>query len=85
MRERVVESQTRSMRHNLIFKGIADVENYKELEKTEAKVKEFMGEVLRIKDNFNVHVVHRIKPKTDGTPRSVIREAQEQGQSTCNR
>ncbi|CAC5425315.1 unnamed protein product [Mytilus coruscus] len=72
LRERVVESQTRSMRDNLIFKGIADVENYNELENTEAKVKEFMGEVLKIKDNINFHVVHRFKPKTDGTPRSIV-------------
>ncbi|CAC5396410.1 unnamed protein product [Mytilus coruscus] len=72
LRERVVESQTRSMRDNLIFKGIADVENYNELENTEAKVKEFMGEVLKIKDNINFHVVHRLKPKTDGTPRSIV-------------
>ncbi|CAC5375823.1 unnamed protein product [Mytilus coruscus] len=72
LRERVVVSQTRSMRDNLIFKGIADVENYNELENTEAKVKEFMGEVLKIKDNINFNVVHRLKPKTDGTPRSIV-------------
>ncbi|CAC5356085.1 unnamed protein product [Mytilus coruscus] len=73
LRERVVESQTRSMRDNLIFRGIADVENYNELENTEAKVKEFMGEVLKIKDNINFHAVHRLKPKTDGTPRSIAK------------
>ncbi|CAC5394465.1 unnamed protein product [Mytilus coruscus] len=67
-----IESQTRSMRDNLIFKGIADVENYNELENTEAKVKECMGEVLKIKDNINFHVVIRLKPKTDGTPRSTV-------------
>jgi hypothetical protein len=42
LREKGIESQTRSMREILIIKGIPDVEHYRELENTEEKVKSFI-------------------------------------------
>ena len=60
LRERIIEMQTRSMRDNLIFKGIPDVVNYKEPENTEAKLKTFISTELGIEEDIPFHVVHRL-------------------------
>ena len=72
LREKGIESQTRSMREILIIKGIPDVEHYRELENTEEKVKSFISEVLEIKDDIKFHVAHRLKPRPDKKPRNII-------------
>lgn len=72
LREKGIESQTRSMRENLIIKGIPHVDNYREPENTEEKVKRFISEVLEIKDDIKFHVVHRLKPRPDKKPRNII-------------
>jgi septation ring formation regulator EzrA len=72
LREKGIESQTRSMRENLIIKGIPDVEHYREPENTEEKVKCFIGEVLEIKDDIKFHIAHRLKPRPDKKPRNII-------------
>ena len=56
----MIESQIRSMRYNLIIKGIPDVENNTEQEDTEAKVQTFIKDVLGINDEIKFHVVHRL-------------------------
>ena len=66
MREKLIESQTRSMRDNLIFKGIPDVQNETETEDTEAKVKEFIVKELGVEADIHFHVVHRLKRRQDG-------------------
>ena len=38
----MIETEAKSMRENLIFKGIPDVTNYKDNEDTEAKKKAFI-------------------------------------------
>jgi len=60
------------MRVNLIIKGIPDVENYKEPDNTEAKVKSFISEVLENKDDIKFHVAHRLKPRPDKKHNSQI-------------
>jgi hypothetical protein len=61
------DRQSRSMRDNLIFKGIPDV--YNPVEDTEGEVKDFIKAELGIEDEINFHVVHRLKPKQDRSPK----------------
>ena len=70
LKERSVEQQSRSMRENLLFKGIPDT--YDPDENTEEKVVEFIKTELEIEDNINFHVVHRLKPKHDRSARSIV-------------
>ena len=55
LKERVVQQQSRSMRDNLIFKGIPD--DYNPVEDTEGKIKDFIKSELGIEDEINFHVV----------------------------
>lgn len=70
LKERSVEQQSRSMRENLLFKGIPDT--YDPDENTEEKVVEFIKTELAIEDNISFHVVHRLKPKHDRSARSIV-------------
>ena len=70
LRERSIDQQLRSMKENLIFKGISD--SYDPDENTEAKVVEIIQTELEITDQINFHVVHRLKPKPDKSARSII-------------
>jgi hypothetical protein len=70
LKERVVQQQSRSMRDNLIFKGIPD--DYNPVEDTEGKIKDFIKSELGIEDEINFHVVHRLKPKQDKSPRGIV-------------
>ena len=72
LKERVIETQTRSMRDNLIFRGIPDVQNIKEPKDTESKVKDFITKELGIEENIEFQVVHRLKPRPDHGPRSIV-------------
>ena len=58
------------MRDNLIIKGIPD--SYDQEENTEEKVKHFIKTELNIDEEINFHVVHRLKPKEDKSPRGIV-------------
>ena len=68
----MIESQIRSMRYNLIIKGIPDVENNTEQEDTEAKVQTFRKGVLGFNDEIKFQVVHRLKPNPNRKQRNII-------------
>ena len=72
LRERIIETESRSMRENLIFKGIHDVDNIRDEEDTEGKVKTFIRNTLEIEEDMKFHVVHRLKQRPDGKPRNII-------------
>ncbi|CAC5368234.1 unnamed protein product [Mytilus coruscus] len=71
LQEKIIDQQTRSMRDNLIFKGISDEHN--PTENTEEKVKDFIERELGLEsEEINFHVVHRLSPREDRGPRSII-------------
>jgi hypothetical protein len=70
LKESVVQQHSRSMRDNLIFKGIPD--DYNPVEDTEGEVKDFIKAELGIEDEINFHVVDRLKPKQDRSPRGIV-------------
>jgi len=74
LKNRVVEMQTRSMRDNLIFKGIPDVSDFREQEDTEGKLKTFIATELEIEGGIPFHVVHtcRLRARQDNGPRSIV-------------
>jgi len=72
LKNRVVEMQTRSMRDNLIFKGIPDVSDFREQEDTEGKLKTFIATELEIEGDIPFHVVHRLRAWQDNRPRSIV-------------
>ncbi|CAG2221991.1 unnamed protein product [Mytilus edulis] len=75
LRERVVEMQARSMRENLLFGGIAEDTCEKEDRdniQTEKVLQNFIKEKLNIPDNIKFHVVHRLRPRQDGKPRTIV-------------
>jgi hypothetical protein len=41
-------------------------------EQTEGKIKDFIKSELGIEDEINFHVVHRLKPKQDRSPRGIV-------------
>ncbi|CAG2247635.1 unnamed protein product [Mytilus edulis] len=75
LRERVVEMQARSMRENLLFGGIEEDTCEKEDRdniQTEKVLQKFIKEKLNILDNIKFHVVHRLRPRQDGKPRTIV-------------
>ncbi|CAC5363079.1 unnamed protein product [Mytilus coruscus] len=76
LKERVIDVQARSMRENLIFSGIDEApdEQVKGAKNshTENQLKLFIKEVTKIEDEMQFHVVHRLRPRDDGKPRSII-------------
>ncbi|CAG2257605.1 unnamed protein product [Mytilus edulis] len=70
LKEKVIEQQSRSMRENLIFKGVPD--EYNPEEDTEAILKDFIKSEIQIEEEINFHVVHRLKPKQDKSPRGIV-------------
>ena len=70
LRKKVIQLQSRSMRDNLIIKGIPD--SYDQEENTEEKVKHFIKTELNIDEEINFHVVHRLKPKEDKSPSGIV-------------
>jgi hypothetical protein len=56
LKESVVQQHSRSMRDNLIFKGIPD--DYNPFEDTEGEVKDFIKAELGIEDEINFHVMN---------------------------
>jgi hypothetical protein len=47
-------------------------DDYIPVEDTEGKVKDFVKSELGIEDEINFHVVHRLKPKQDRSPRGIV-------------
>ncbi|CAG2201838.1 unnamed protein product [Mytilus edulis] len=73
LKEKVIEQQSRSMRENLIFKGVPD--DYNPEEDTEAILKDFIKSEIQhvqIEEEINFHVVYRLKPKQDKSPRGLL-------------
>jgi hypothetical protein len=80
-KERVVQQQARSMRDSLIFKGIPD--DYHLVKDTEGKIKDFIKSQLGIEDEINFHVVHRLKPKQDRSPRGIVTKFERLSHPQC--
>lgn len=71
LKEKLLEMQTHSMKYNLIFSGVK--ENSSETENTEEVVKKVIKDELDIEtDSMQFCNVHRLKPRSDGKPRSII-------------
>ncbi|CAC5401778.1 unnamed protein product [Mytilus coruscus] len=75
LKEKLLEAQSRSMRENLLFGGI--LEDPKEKEdpdnvKTEAVLKKFIKEKLKINEEIKFHIVHRLRPRKDAKPRTIV-------------
>ena len=71
--EKIIDLQTRSMRDNLVVRGIDETEN-ESWETTEAKVVKFMKSELKIPDAEipKIDRAHRIGPKIKDRPRNVV-------------
>lgn len=75
LRERLIDVQGRSMRENLLFGGIGEDENEKndpDNIHTERVLQTFIKDKLEISDKIEFHVVHRLRPRRDGKPRTII-------------
>ncbi|XP_033749216.1 uncharacterized protein LOC117333908 [Pecten maximus] len=69
LHESMLEMQTRSMKDNLIFGGIEETGTG---EDSEQVVKDFIKTELGISDEVEFHVVHRLRQRDDGKPRSIV-------------
>ncbi|XP_021346654.1 uncharacterized protein LOC110464581 [Mizuhopecten yessoensis] len=69
MKEQILALQSRSMKDNLLFGGIPEQSGE---ENTEGTVKEFIQKQLEIESDMNFSVVHRLRPRSDGKPRTII-------------
>ncbi|CAC5391819.1 unnamed protein product [Mytilus coruscus] len=75
LRERLVDVQSRSMRENLLFGGVEEHEserNDPDNINTEIVLKTFIREKLGIEDEIRFHVVHRLRPRRDRKPRTIV-------------
>ncbi|VDI41711.1 Hypothetical predicted protein [Mytilus galloprovincialis] len=71
LQEKIIDQQKRSMRDNLIFKGIYD--DHDPTENTEETVKNFIKTELGLESkDINFHVVHRLRPRQDRGPRNIL-------------
>ena len=70
--ENMLEMQTRSMRENLIFSGLKEVARFETPEQTEQEVKAFIRDRLEIESDVKFHVTHRLRPRNDGKPKSIV-------------
>ena len=66
--ERHLDLQTRSMRDNLIFDGIAETEG----ENTEYALKTFIATEMEVTDEISFHRVHRIGKSVRGKSRPIV-------------
>lgn len=71
--ESFLDQQTRAMKYNLIFESIAQViPDATTNENTEAVLKEFLKNEMNIDTQVAFHNVHRLKPRRDRRPPSII-------------
>ena len=68
LNERHLDLQMRSMRDNLIFEGIKEMQD----ENTEAALREFMKTEMNITDEPQFHRVHRMGKKIQGKHRPIV-------------
>ena len=68
LNERHLDLQMRSMRDNLIFEGIKEMQN----ENTEEALREFMKTEMNITDEPQFHRVHRMGKKIQGKHRPIV-------------
>ena len=68
LKRQILDTQTRSMRNNLIFSNLP--ENHGE--DTEEAVKQLIHEKLDIQDTINFEVVHRFGSRKNGKPRPIV-------------
>ena len=73
LHEQFLQFQTHSMKYNLIFAGLPEGVN-ETREQTENVVKNFIDKELGVENAENIQFlnVHRLKPRNDGKPRSII-------------
>ena len=70
--ETLLDQQTRSMKYNLIFENIPEViPNTDMKEDTQQILKDFLQSELEI-ENVQFHNVHRLKPRRDRKPPSIV-------------
>ncbi|XP_060081081.1 uncharacterized protein LOC132560432 [Ylistrum balloti] len=69
-REKIIELQTRSMKDNLLIGGIP--ETNEATDDPEALLKNFIKTELGVENDINFQLVHRIRRRSDGKPRSMI-------------
>ena len=72
LKETLLEMQTRSMKDNLIFTNLPETSNNETPEQSETVIKNFLSNELEIEDNIELHVAHRLRPRTDNKPRSIV-------------
>ena len=66
--EDLLKLQTHSMKYNLIFEGLNEMEG----ENTETVIKEFTKTELKIEDEISFQNVHRLRKTKDRRPRAVL-------------
>lgn len=72
MHETILDQQTRAMKYNLIFENIpVNAPNPEVKEETENVLKQFLTKELEVND-IQFHNVHRLKPRRDGKPPSIV-------------
>ncbi|VDI82834.1 Hypothetical predicted protein, partial [Mytilus galloprovincialis] len=75
LKEKLLEVQSRSMRENLLFGGILEdpreKDDYDNIE-TETVLKKFIKEKLKINEEIKFHIVHRLRPRKDAKPRTIV-------------
>ncbi|CAC5377682.1 LSM14 [Mytilus coruscus] len=75
LKEKLLEVQSRSMRKNLLFGGILEDPREKEDPdnvEIEAVLKTFIKEKLLINEEIKFHIVHRLRPRKDAKPRTIV-------------
>lgn len=72
LKESILEMQTRSMRDNLIFTNLPDTDRNETPEQSEIVVKQFITDNLEVTGDIPFHVVHRLRPRPDNKPRSIV-------------
>ena len=73
MHESLLDQQTRAMKYNLIFENIAEViPDARENEDKEKVIRNFLKGEMNIEVYIPFHNVHRLKPRKDRRPPSII-------------
>lgn len=73
MHESFLDQQTRAMKYNLIFENIPEVKpDPTTIENTEKVLIDFIKNEMKIDSNISFHNVHRLKPRRDRKPPSIV-------------
>lgn len=73
MHESFLDQQTRAMKYNLIFENIPEVKPEPTAnENTEKVLTDFLKNEMKIDTDISFHNVHRLKPRRDRKPPSIV-------------